>query len=229
MATILHIDTALETATVAISVDNNILISKTNNTPITHAVFVQQAIKDITTALNMSLAQLDGVSVVNGPGSYTGLRVGLASAKGICYALKKPLLLLHTLELMALEASKQCDNYNLPVLFAPMIDARRMDVFTGLYNLHLEVVAAPQALTITPELWHNFLENHYLVFSGGGSNKAKEIIVHKHAVFINTVYTLQNVIDASFLYFNKKKFANLAYAEPFYEKEVFVTTPKKLL
>lgn len=229
MATLLHIDTALETATVAISVDNNILISKTNNTPNTHAGFVQQAIKDITTALNMSLAQLHGVSVVNGPGSYTGLRVGLASAKGICYALNKPLLLLHTLELMALEASKQCDYYNLPVLFAPMIDARRMDVFTGLYNIHLEVVAAPQALTITTDLWHNFLDKYYVVFSGGGSEKAKELITHKHAVFTNTVYTLQSVIDLSTAHFNKNNFANLAYAEPFYTKEVFITTPKKLV
>ncbi|MEO7210859.1 MAG: tRNA (adenosine(37)-N6)-threonylcarbamoyltransferase complex dimerization subunit type 1 TsaB, partial [Chitinophagaceae bacterium] len=134
MALILNIDTSATRAFIVLSSDEKCLASIANNEQKTHASFVQPAIKEIFSKSTFSLTDIDAVSVVAGPGSYTGLRVGMASAKGISYALQKPLILLDTLALMALAAIEAPAYKNFEGLICPMIDARRMEVFTAIFN-----------------------------------------------------------------------------------------------
>ena len=137
MAFILNIDTATEYAGVCISDAGNILAKEESNEQKNHAIFVQSAIKKILSELALKPVSIAAIAVTQGPGSYTGLRVGLASAKGLCYALNKPLILINTLEVMALasiEATKISGTDISKFLFSPMIDARRQEVFTALYD-----------------------------------------------------------------------------------------------
>ena len=146
MALVLCIDTALETATVGVCNEESVLASAVQSDQKQGAAFVQPAIQEMLRNTSISFSQLDAVAVVNGPGSYTGLRVGLASAKGICYALNKPLIVINTLEVMAVAAIKTEQNKN--ALYCPMIDARRNEVFTAIYDASLVCLLPPQGLII---------------------------------------------------------------------------------
>ena len=145
MSLILNIDTATEKAHVSLSNDAVILQSLYNESQKDHAGFLQPAILRLVKDAAVSLKNIDAVAVTAGPGSYTGLRVGMASAKGICYALQKPLIALNTLEVMAASALYHPGIHaaNPVDLFCPMIDARRMEVYTALYNRQLETILAP--------------------------------------------------------------------------------------
>lgn len=133
MPLILHIDTATNYASICISKDDVVLGFEENAEQKNHASFLQPAIKAMFAKCNFNLSDIDAVAVTNGPGSYTGLRVGLASAKGLCFALNKALILLNTLQVMAAASIESKKEEDIDILFCPMIDARRMEVFTALY------------------------------------------------------------------------------------------------
>src|SRR3954463_10682013 len=146
MSFILNIDTSIESAAVCIAENGTELHTISNSTKKDHATFLHNAIKNIIEITSIGLQSLDAIAVANGPGSYTGLRVGLATAKGLCYALNKPLILLNTLEVMAHAAIKETFNTRhsvADILYCPMIDARRMEVFTGIYNEQIENIVKP--------------------------------------------------------------------------------------
>jgi len=146
LAILLHIDTATEKAGVCISQDFKVLAIETNDAQKNHASFVQPAIQALLKSTGIARSQIDAISVTAGPGSYTGLRVGMATAKGLAYALNKPLILKNTLEVMAYAAiqdSMAVGQINANMLFCPMIDAGRMEVFTGLYDASLQIVTPP--------------------------------------------------------------------------------------
>jgi len=230
MALILHIDTANENSIVCISRDEQLLAIQENHDQKNHAAFVQPAIKQMFESINQPLNAIDAVAVTMGPGSYTGLRVGLASAKGICFALDKPLLLINALELMALAVIRALRNkasIESNLLFCPMIDARRMEVFTALYDVELNPYLQPSAMVINEESFSNELLEHSILFCGNGMNKLENLISHKNAVFSSIQPAAEDFVELSARAFNKKQFADLAYSEPLYVKEFFSQAPKK--
>ena len=231
MALILSIDTALETASIFLSKDGILIGSETNHDPKNHGSFLQPAIQRIFSTNNIELTSIDAVAVVTGPGSYTGLRVGLASAKGLCYALNKPLIAINTLEVMALSSINdikktvaESTNY----LFCPLIDARRMEVFTAMYTSTLQYTMTPQALILDESSFGKELENNIIVFSGNGHQKLKHILSHPNAIFVDTANTTNAILSIAENLLIEKKFANLAYSEPFYIKEVYFAEKNKI-
>ena len=150
MATLLYIDTAGPDALVGISKGQEIIAIRENKVSTTHAEFVQVAVKELLISLSMTVSELDAVVVTLGPGSYTGLRVGLASAKGLAYALQKPLIGLSTLQLLAHRALQTLDQDAVQIF--SMLDAKRMEVFGGVYDTSLNEIQAEQAFEINEDL-----------------------------------------------------------------------------
>lgn len=224
MPLILNIETATNYASVCISNDSEVIAIEHNSNPKDHASFIQPAIKRLLLESNYLLSSVDAIAISAGPGSYTGLRVGLSTAKGLCYALNKPLILINTLQAMALASVENSKKDSIlystkqSVLYCPMIDARRMEVFTALYDESLNLVKPPAAVILDENSFSDELKHHIIIVSGSGSNKFK--ILNKHA---NIIYSTC-MSDASHLIFlaqqsyQAKKFSDLVYCEPFYLK-----------
>ena len=230
MGFILNIDTATEHASVCISNNGQLLAMEESHEQKNHGSFLQPAIKKIMAEASLNLSSLDAIAVTKGPGSYTGLRVGMASAKGLCYALNKPLILLNTLQVMAAASISNHVESKTPIanlLFCPMIDARRMEVFTALYNISLDEVLPPKALILTEECFATELDKHIIVFSGSGLQKFKNKMHHINAKYDYTTYTAANMIAIGENMYQQKEFAHLAYSEPYYIKEFFSPAPKQ--
>jgi len=231
MALILNIDTALENASVFLSKDGVVIGIETNNDPKNHGAFLQPAIQQLFDTHKIEISTIDAVAVVIGPGSYTGLRVGLASAKGLCFALNKPLITINTLEMLALSSMNKFKEENIDVtdyLFCPLIDARRMEVFTAMYNSTLQSVMVPQALILNEHSFAEELATSKIVFSGNGHQKLKDINAHPNAIFIHTTTITNAILSIAENLLIEKKFANLAYSEPFYIKEVYFAEKNKI-
>ncbi len=229
MPLILHIDTATESSIVCLSDDGKIIAVEENHDQKNHAAFVQPAIEKIFHSVQYSLKDIDAVAVTVGPGSYTGLRVGMASAKGLCYALNKPLILINTLEVMAEAVIRDINKkigIDANILFCPMIDARRMEVFTALYDAALKPYLQPSAMVIDEKSFENELSKHKIIFSGGGSSKMEKLICHENAIFSAVKQSAEDLNVLSFKAFNEKQFADFAYSEPLYLKEFFDQSKK---
>lgn len=223
MAYILQIDTSAEGAIVSLSNDEQVLKTITSSDQKNHASFLQPAIKSIADDCSISFSQLDAIGVIIGPGSYTGLRVGLASAKGLCYALKKPLLTLNTLEVMALTARLINNEAS---YYCPMIDARRMEVFTAVYNNNLQPVVEPCALVLEETTFNDLFVEHRVVLNGNGAKKFMDISENNNLIYIDKVVS---PVAMAKLFTNKFKcedFADVAYSEPFYAKPFYTTASK---
>lgn len=223
MALLLNIDTATEQAGVCLSNNETVLAVRQTLEQKNHASFIQPAIKQLLAGAGCQLQDIDAVAVSAGPGSYTGLRVGLATAKGICFALQKPLIMLNTLQVMALasvQANKTAAHTGQSALFCPMIDARRMEVFTALYNEKMEEIMPPQAMVLDETSFAEKLQNHTIIFSGSGSPKIK-IVQHANVVFGDISYKIDGMAVLSSVAYKEKRFADLAYSEPFYLKEFY--------
>jgi tRNA threonylcarbamoyladenosine biosynthesis protein TsaB len=225
MPLLLNIDTATEHASVCLCKDNVVtgLIESTEQK--NHASFVQPAIQELINNNGIQLKDIDAVAVTAGPGSYTGLRVGLASAKGICYALDKPLILINTLEVMAQSIISHYQSTHIAIpdaaLLCPLIDARRMEVFTALYNTSLQEVEPPHALIIDEQSFSWVLKSHPIIFSGSGHLKLKSIITNRDVSFVDIQHNAAHLAILSINAYQSKRFANLAYSEPLYVKEFF--------
>ncbi len=220
MVTILHINTAFETASVFLSADEKIISVLKNNSPKDHASFLEPAIKEICNEANLDLKQIDAIAVVNGPGSYTGLRVGLASAKALCYALDKPLILLNTLDVMALSLKMQYNGTNRDVLFCPVIDARRMEVFTALYDFDLNIISSYTS-KIIDESFLNEHRNKIIISGGSGSAKMQQTLKDEKFIYINFLLLEVPIVNLSYRALNSEVFASVAYSEPIYLKPVY--------
>ena len=218
MALILNIDTATETAQISFAKDGIVLQSLSNDLQKDHAAFLQTAIQQLLKNVGVSLNNIDAIAVAAGPGSYTGLRVGMASAKGLCYALNKPLIVLNTLEILTIAAQQQFKN-PVEILFCPMIDARRMEVFTAVYNNSLNTSLPPCAMILQEDSFLNQLKENRIVFFGTGAAKWKTICKHSNASFTIVLNLPQAMAYLSNTYFLQNNFANLVYSQPFYIKE----------
>lgn len=228
MSLLLHIDTALTTAAIFLSDNGRQLAYETNNSQNDHASWIQPAIQRLLNNAGVKAVDLKAVAVVAGPGSYTGLRVGMATAKGICYALNLPLITIDTLFLMANGAKLAMNGDDLPVngLLCPMIDARRMEVFTALYNPQLGVYMDAQAMILDADSFATQLSEHSILFFGNGSDKWKQVCQHVNARFISFSYQPAALINTTYSKFLLREFTALAYAEPVYIKEFYIH-PKK--
>jgi len=223
MSLLLNIDTATDIAIISIAKDGYILQEAINKEQKDHASFLHTAIKSTCKKAGVSLNQLNAIAVAAGPGSYTGLRVGMASAKGLCYALNIPLIAIGTLDVIAWQMINETKNLEspLPVIFCPMIDARRMEVFTAMFENDLQSVLKPCALVLEPQLFANFLLTNKIVFSGNGSTKWKEICRAENAIFVEGQPNPLYMNQLSYKKFINNEFENIAYVQPLYVKEFF--------
>ena len=220
MSLILHINTATANAHVSMARNGLILQSLNNNLQKDHASFLQVAIKQLVNETGITLTGLDAIAVTAGPGSYTGLRVGMASAKGLCYALDKPLITINTLLVLAASA-KLPDTYRsgTPAFLCPMIDARRQEVFTALYNLKLEIILSPCAMILNETSFNDRLFKDNILFFGSGSEKWKLICHHHHASFIKADILAESMSRLTEELYLCKNFTELIESQPIYLKD----------
>ena len=222
MPLLLHINTSGSEATIALGNEHSIIAQLENKDQNSHASFLHKAIENVLQHANEKLENIDVVTVSNGPGSYTGLRVGLSAAKGICYALQKPLILINTLQIMAAAMREVSDTD----LYIPAIDARRMEIFTAVYDKNLQAILEPTSLIVDENSFEDYKKKS-LTFAGSGSNKLKKIIYGCNCSFID----LHNIISAHNILanpmFTAKEFADVAYSEPYYSKAFYDTRKNK--
>lgn len=213
MSLILNIDTAIANASICLARDGIALRLAENMNRDEHASWLHVTIKKILSEQKLNLSDLKAVAVTIGPGSYTGLRVGLSAAKGLCYALDIPLLTIGTLEMMAYAAKDEPFD-----LLCPMIDARRQEVFTAVYDKKLNELMKPQALILDANIFDQFLTRKILFF-GTGSNKTQSIIQHENAWFNNVTINASSMALLSENLFQTENYADLVYTEPLYLKD----------
>ena len=217
MALILHIDTAVEGASVCLAREAALLQPAMTNRQKDQSGWLHTSIRQLMDGEHLGMDQLDAVAVTIGPGSYTGLRVGLSAAKGFCFALNIPLIAINTLEMMAFGVNRTEKD----ALICPMIDARRMEVFTAVYDNGLQQVMPPCAMILDGTNFVHLLADHKMVFSGNGSTKLKQVLSHPNASFSTIVSTAEDMVPLAGRYFEEKRFENLAYTEPLYVKEFY--------
>lgn len=224
---ILHIDTATEYASICLTKGDSILGMKVSPDQKQHGAFVQPAIQGLMQENGLDLSAMDAIAVSEGPGSYTGLRVAMASAKGLCYALDKPLITISTLKVMALAAQMQDGEEYPQAIYCPLIDARRMEVFTALYDAQLGELEAASAQILDTQSFSELIDNQPIVFSGTGAPKFQAVLKHPNALFSTVQHNASHLAILAKAAFEKAEFANLAYSEPFYLKAFYSAPVKK--
>jgi tRNA threonylcarbamoyladenosine biosynthesis protein TsaB len=226
--TILHIETSTNVCSVALSEDGACLFSKSNAEGINHAALLSVFIAEALDVLKAAGKKPDAVAVSSGPGSYTGLRIGVSTAKGLCYGYGIPLIAVSTLEVLTAQALQQVKDAE-NALFCPMIDARRMEVYAAFYNAQGEMKREISADIIDSDSYREILAAQPVYFFGNGAEKCKTTLTHSNARFIDNLVPLaENMIAFAERAFADKSFVDVAYFEPFYLKEFQTTTPKKL-
>ena len=221
MARILNIETASKNCSVSISENGKIIaLKEINEGGYTHAENLHPFIEEVLKIANLTIKELDAVAVSKGPGSYTGLRIGVSAAKGICFAIDKPLISIETLKVLATQLTIENG------FIIPMLDARRMEVYSIVFDKHHYEVRKTEAEILTEDSFKNYLDSAKVYFLGDGAEKFKTMINHPNAIFLNDKFPSSNEIGIlSEEKFQKKAFEDVAYFEPFYLKN-FVTTLK---
>lgn len=226
MSCILNIDTSTAVCSVALSNDQEIVFNKVSFNGPSHASLLGVFVKEAIEAANAKNLKPDAVAVSSGPGSYTGLRIGVSMAKGLCFGHDVPLISLHTLEIMASEAIKQ-NNGNKDMLYCPMLDARRMEVYDAIYDAELKQCRRDSADVIDENSYQEFLSKGKVCFFGNGSDKCKPVLTHPNAVFLDNIHPLaSSMVPLAQKAFDEKRFVDVAYFEPFYLKEYHAVIAK---
>jgi len=232
---ILHIETSNELCSVALSNETDCLAVRENIEGRNHAALLTLFIEELLNANNISVKDLDAVAVSSGPGSYTGLRIGVSTAKGLCYGANLPLIAVPTLLSMSIGFLQQ---YDVPLsqplssreggaLLCPMIDARRMEVYTAIYDKEVRQIEKTSAEIITEQSFSSWLEKRQIFFFGNGATKCRSIISHPNAFFPeNYAHSARYMIKPALQAYTEKQFVDVAYFEPFYLKD-FIAGPKK--
>jgi len=215
MALILNIDTSVDSAIVCASENGQVVAVKTNSIQKEHASFIHVSIGEIIKEMGIKIQDFSAIAVAEGPGSYTGLRVGLSSAKGFCYALNKPLILISSLEIIAQDIITHTST---PSLFCPMIDARRMEVYTSLYDADLKEIHPPSAVILHKDYLIEYLADNRIVCSGNGAEKFHTISNHSHLFFQQKADIPLSISQLSYNLFTKKSFSDIAHSTPKYLK-----------
>lgn len=229
MSCILHIETSTEVCSVAVSQDGASIFSQEDFKGPSHATTLGVFVDEALSFADSHAIPVDAVAVSSGPGSYTGLRIGVSMAKGICYAKDIPLIGLPTLEVMCVPVLLFRD---LPddVLLCPMIDARRMEVYAAVYDRALRLLRPTSADIVDEHSYAEFLADRPVYFFGNGSAKCREVLQHPNAHFIENIHPLAKWMFPLAEKANaRQEFKDVAYFEPFYLKEFVASKPKKLI
>jgi tRNA threonylcarbamoyladenosine biosynthesis protein TsaB len=229
MPRILHIETSTEVCSVALSVDSYVIYDKISGTEQSHSSVLGVLIKEALEYASPS--DLDAIAVSAGPGSYTGLRIGLSTAKGLCFGCDIPLIAVPTLQLMAYQAVKAVPTDDADALYCPMLDARRMEVYAAIYDRKLTEIRRPQADILDGDTYSEYLYNNDNVyFFGSGSYKYQPVAAHAGARFIPGITPLaRDMCVLAEAAYTTRKFIDTAYSEPAYLKDFQATVPKDKL
>ncbi|MGB0882454.1 MAG: tRNA (adenosine(37)-N6)-threonylcarbamoyltransferase complex dimerization subunit type 1 TsaB [Vicingaceae bacterium] len=233
MSIILGIETSTKICSVAISKSDKLLAVKEEGGDYSHSEKLTVFIQTVLSEANLKLKDIDAIAVSKGPGSYTGLRIGVSVAKGLCYALNKPLITVDTLQAMAYGACSKfiSEGIKRAVIYCPMIDARRMEVYTSLFDENNNEVEPISAKIIDENSFSDYLKENKIVFFGDGSSKCEAVLGNnENAIFISEgLPSAQHINSIALEKLQKKEFEDVAYFEPYYLKDFIATTPKKLL
>jgi tRNA threonylcarbamoyladenosine biosynthesis protein TsaB len=228
MSCILHIDTSTEVCSVAVSENGSVIFHEEDFTGPSHSTRLAVMVDAAMSFTDNHAIPFDAVAVSSGPGSYTGLRIGVSTAKGICYGRRLQLIAIPTLELLCVPLL--LGNYDLPddALLCPMIDARRMEVYTCVYTRALKAMEPTSAKIIDSESFSQYLEHHPVYFFGNGSEKCKDVLKHPNAHFIDGIKPLAKYMCPLAEKANVTgNFVDVAYFEPFYLKDFIAGKKKK--
>lgn len=230
MSCILNIETSTNVCSVALSQDGVCLYEDVNMEGPSHAQVLAGYVKDAVSFADSHAIPIDAIAISKGPGSYTGLRIGVSEAKGVAYGRDAKLLSVPTLKLLTVPILLGHEELPEDALLCPMIDARRMEVYCALYDRALNEVVLTQALVIDSDSFKEYLDKQPIYFMGNGADKCVETIQHPNAHFIkNIVPRAKNMIPLAEMAMAKEQFEDVAYFEPFYLKEFVATKSKKLL
>ena len=234
MGLILNIETSTMVCSVCISRNGELIGIKESNEEKSHAkkltIFVDELMKEN----GFNYSDLDAVAISKGPGSYTGLRIGVSTAKGLCYAKNIPLIAINTLQAMANGIIRKVKSKEIIIehfedsVLVPMIDAKRMEVYSAFFNSKGEMVRDVKEEIIDEGSYLEVLKKQKVIFFGDGSEKIHDVIKHHNAEFIKKINpSAKDMIELSEQMFKIKKFEDVAYFEPFYLKDFIATVPKK--
>jgi len=228
MANILNIETSTEVCSVALTSEGQVLDHRENYEGQTHATMLSQYVKEMLDYARSREMKPDAIAVSIGPGSYTGLRIGLSEAKGLAFGLNVPLIGVNTLQLMAVSTmfNHFIDEEN--VLYVPMIDARRMEVYTAAYAPSLEAVLEPQAMILDEHSFDALLDKgHTLILMGNGSDKARQVLTRDGVRFVEGVKPVAvDMMALAEKAYREQAFIDVAYSTPLYLKEFQAIKPK---
>ncbi|WP_029903654.1 tRNA (adenosine(37)-N6)-threonylcarbamoyltransferase complex dimerization subunit type 1 TsaB [Prevotella sp. 10(H)] len=226
MPCILNIETATEVCSVVVSRDGEVIFQREETKGPSHAVLLGAFVDEAVKTLRGHGIALDAIAVSCGPGSYTGLRIGVSEAKGLCFGLNIPLIALNSLKIMANGVLKRNDLEDYSLL-CPMIDARRMEVYDVLLNKDLQEVRPVSADIIDNDSFAEYLAKHRILFFGNGAEKCKSVLQSETALFLDNIYPRAlDMISLAEEAFKENAFEDVAYFEPFYLKEFVATVPK---
>ena len=230
MSCILHIETSTNVCSVAVSEDGKVIFDKADRTGNNHAEALGSFVDEAMSFADSHAIPLDAVAVSSGPGSYTGLRIGVSMAKGVCYALNLPLLSVPTLELMCVPVLLRNEEMEDEALLCPMIDARRMEVYAALYDRALKPVRGIQADVVDADTYRQWLEDRPVYFFGNGAAKCMDTINHPNAHLIEGIEPVAKWM----MPLAERKMLNdihedVAYFVPYYLKDFVAKQPKDLL
>jgi tRNA threonylcarbamoyladenosine biosynthesis protein TsaB len=220
---ILNFETATKNCSVSISNSGDLIaLEELNTGGYSHAEKLHVFIEKVLEKSEIGFSDLSAVCVGKGPGSYTGLRIGVSAAKGICFALDIPMIAIETLAILVQQVSTS-EGY-----IVPMLDARRLEVYSAVFDKNYKQIRATEAQIIDEQSFSEYLEKGKVYFVGDGAEKCKELIVHENAIFIDNAFPSSNEMTSlSYEKFLKKEFEDVAYFEPFYLKDFVGTKPKK--
>ena len=216
MAFILNINTASNPASVCLARDTQGLSFAQSTHQKDHAAWLHPAVKQIIAEAGQSLMDIQAIAVTAGPGSYTGLRIGLSAAKGLSFALDIPLISINLLEIMAYAVKAEEVDF-----VCPVIHARKMEVFMAVYDRNLGTIVPPCALNIKQDSFDSLLAKGRIVFVGDGIETIKKVIDPRDAVFSNREVNAKDMIELTANKFDEKRFADTTYIEPLYIKEFY--------
>lgn len=228
MANILNIETSTEVCSVALTSEGQVLDHRENYEGQTHATMLSQYVKEMLDYARSREMKPDAIAVSIGPGSYTGLRIGLSEAKGLAFGLNVPLIGVNTLQLMAVSTMFNHFIDEESVLYVPMIDARRMEVYTAAYAPSLEAVLEPQAMILDEHSYDALLDKgHTLILMGNGSDKARQVLTRDGVRFVEGVKPVAvDMMALAEKAYREQDFIDVAYSTPLYLKEFQAIKPK---
>lgn len=230
MPCILHIETSTKVCSVAVSEDSATIFENADFEGPNHATVCGPFVEEALSFAESHAIPLDAVAVSEGPGSYTGLRIGVSMAKGVAYGRNVPLIAVPTLKLLSVPVLLFHDELPDDCLYVPMIDARRMEVYAAVYDRALHEVRSIQADIVDAATYLPWLEQRRVCFFGPGAAKCREVITHPNALFLDNIHPLAKYMQPlAERALAEGKLADVAYMEPFYLKDFVATKPKDLL